>query len=56
MDAMGLPNLDELGSSSRGRERRGGLAGIGAQAAATISGGGIRRYERTHASRYSDIL
>jgi hypothetical protein len=33
-----------------------GLAGIVAQAAATIGRGGIRRYERTHASRYSDTI
>jgi hypothetical protein len=47
MDAVGLPNIDELGSSSRKPRAPSGLAGIGAQAAATIRGGGIRRGERT---------
>ena len=44
------------GARLENRDGRVGLAGFGAQAAATIRGGGIRRYERTHASRYGDIL
>jgi hypothetical protein len=48
--------LTNWGAGLENRDRRDGLAGIVAQAAAQSEEGDIRRYEKTHASRYGDTI